>query len=40
MPAGVECVCPLAAKLGEGALWSARERAVWFVDIKGRHIHR
>lgn len=40
MPAGVECVWALAAKLGEGALWSARERAVWFVDIKGRQVHR
>jgi len=40
MPAGVECIWTLAAKLGEGALWSARERAVWFVDIKGRQIHR
>src|ERR1041384_540350 len=40
MPAGVECVWTLAAKLGEGPLWSARERAVWFVDIKGRQIHR
>ena len=27
-------------KLGEGPIWSARERAVWFVDIKGRCIHR
>lgn len=40
MPAGVDCVCPIAARLGEGPLWSARERAVWFVDIKGRCIHR
>jgi xylono-1,5-lactonase len=36
----IECVCPIAAQLGEGPLWSARERAVWFVDIKGRGIHR
>jgi sugar lactone lactonase YvrE len=40
MPAGAECVWGLAAKLGEGASWSARERAVWFVDIKGRQVHR
>jgi len=40
MQAGVECVCEVAAKLGEGPLWSARERAVWFVDIKGRYVHR
>ena len=39
-PAGVECVWALAAKLGEGPIWSARERALWFVDIKGRHVHR
>jgi sugar lactone lactonase YvrE len=39
-PAGVECVWPLAAELGEGPIWSARERAVWFVDIKGRRVHR
>ena len=39
-PAGVECVWAIAAKLGEGPIWSARERAVWFVDIKGRCIHR
>jgi sugar lactone lactonase YvrE len=36
----IECVAPIAARLGEGPLWSARERAVWFVDIKGRGIHR
>jgi sugar lactone lactonase YvrE len=40
MQAGVECVSEVAAKLGEGPLWSARERAVWFVDIKGRYVHR
>jgi D-xylonolactonase len=39
-PAGVECVCPIAARLGEGPIWSSRERAVWFVDIKGHCIHR
>jgi xylono-1,5-lactonase len=34
------CVCAVGAKLGEGPIWMARERAVWFVDIKGRRIHR
>lgn len=38
--AGVDCVWPLAAELGEGPVWSAAEAALWFVDIKGRRIHR
>jgi D-xylonolactonase len=36
----VECVWPVGAMLGEGPFWSAEENAVWFVDIKGRAIHR
>ena len=36
----VECVWPVAAVLGEGPVWSASERAVWFVDIKAPAIHR
>jgi sugar lactone lactonase YvrE len=39
MPA-VECLWPLAAKLGEGPLWRASENALWFVDIKGERLHR
>ncbi|MBW3618570.1 MAG: SMP-30/gluconolactonase/LRE family protein [Proteobacteria bacterium] len=35
-----ECLWNLGAELGEGALWSARDRAVWFVDIKKRQVHR
>jgi sugar lactone lactonase YvrE len=35
-----ECVWPVNAELGEGPLWQAAENAVYFVDIKGRHIHR
>ncbi|THD81706.1 MAG: SMP-30/gluconolactonase/LRE family protein [Phenylobacterium sp.] len=35
-----DCVWPLAAELGEGPVWSAAEGALWFVDIKGRSIHR
>lgn len=40
MSNAVECVWPLAAELGEGPVWSAAEQAVWFVDIKGRAVHR
>ncbi len=36
----VECVCAVGAQLGEGPVWSATRTAVWFVDIKGRRIHR
>jgi sugar lactone lactonase YvrE len=35
-----ECVWPVHAELGEGPLWQAAENAVYFVDIKGRNIHR
>jgi sugar lactone lactonase YvrE len=34
------CVWPVGAELGEGPVWQATENAVYFVDIKGRHIHR
>lgn len=34
------CVWPVAASLGEGPIWIAEERAVWFVDINGDLIHR
>lgn len=34
------CVWPVAAALGEGPLWSPAGGALWFVDIKGRTIHR
>src|SRR5262245_47669563 len=40
MATGVECVWPAGAQLGEGALWQAREGAVWFVDIKGYRVYR
>ena len=36
----VECLWPLEAKLGEGPFWSAAEKALWFVDIFGKQIHR
>ena len=36
----LRCVWPLAAKLGEGPVWSVAEQALWFVDIKSKQIHR
>lgn len=38
--APVRCIWPLAATLGEGALWSMREQSLYFVDILGRRLHR
>jgi len=35
-----ESVCGLRAQLGEGPVWSAREEALWFVDIKQKRVHR
>ncbi|KFI07497.1 SMP-30/gluconolactonase/LRE family protein [Massilia sp. BSC265] len=35
-----ECIWAAGAHLGEGALWHAATRSVYFVDIKGRRIHR
>ncbi|QCP54288.1 SMP-30/gluconolactonase/LRE family protein [Trinickia violacea] len=34
------CVWQVEAELGEGPVWQAKERAVYFVDIKHRHVHR
>lgn len=36
----VECVWSVQAELGEGALWSVADNALWFVDIKKDQIHR
>lgn len=33
-------VCPLGAELGEGPVWVEHDAALWFVDIKGRTVHR
>jgi sugar lactone lactonase YvrE len=33
-------VWSLGATLGEGPVWVERDRALWFVDIKKKHIHR
>jgi sugar lactone lactonase YvrE len=35
-----ESVWSLGAELGEGPVWVERDRALWFVDIKRRKIHR
>jgi len=34
------CAWEVQATLGEGAVWVARERSVYFVDIKQRRVHR
>jgi sugar lactone lactonase YvrE len=34
------CLWEVQATLGEGVLWDAGRERVWFVDIKGRRIHR
>ncbi|MEO8465745.1 MAG: SMP-30/gluconolactonase/LRE family protein [Gammaproteobacteria bacterium] len=36
----VRCACDTRAVLGEGPLWVSRENAVYWVDIKGRALHR
>jgi len=36
----VRTILPVQATLGEGPVWIGRDAALWFVDIKGRHIHR
>lgn len=36
----VRPVWELGAELGEGPVWVERDCALWFVDIKGRQIHR
>lgn len=34
------CLWPVGAELGEGPLWHAASDAVYFVDIRGRRVHR
>jgi sugar lactone lactonase YvrE len=38
--AQIECVLPAGALLGEGALWDPAAQMLWWLDIKGRQIHR
>lgn len=38
--ANPRCVWTVEAMLGEGVLWDAARDRIWFVDIKGRRIHR
>lgn len=35
-----ELLWDVKAELGEGPVWRAADRSVWFVDIKGRRLHR
>ena len=39
-PTEIQCVADVHAVLGEGPVWVARERALYWVDIKGRKIFR
>ncbi len=40
MSAEPELVWDLKAELGEGPVWDAARACLWFVDIKGRTLHR
>ena len=35
-----KAVCEAGAELGEGPVWDPRDRALWFVDIKNKKVHR
>ncbi|MDQ1831784.1 SMP-30/gluconolactonase/LRE family protein [Massilia scottii] len=34
------CLWPVGAELGEGPIWHAASNSVYFVDIRGRQVHR
>lgn len=36
----IACLWPAGADLGEGPLWHAASSSVYFVDIRGRRVHR
>jgi len=40
MSAQPELIWDVQAELGEGPVWDAARGCVWFVDIKGRKLHR
>jgi sugar lactone lactonase YvrE len=40
MPTTPRSVWNIGAELGEGPVWVERDTALWFVDIKGRKLHR
>src|SRR5262249_48246897 len=40
LKSGTRCVWPAKAILGEGPLWSPRDNAIYWVDIKGCLLHR
>ena len=40
MAEGFRCVADLKARLGESPVWSTADQALFFVDIKGRRLHR
>lgn len=40
MADGWRIACDIRSELGEGPLWSARENAVYWVDILGHELHR
>lgn len=40
MAVAIRCVHPAAASLGEGPVWVAQERALFWLDIHGCRIHR
>jgi D-xylonolactonase len=35
-----DCLWPLGAELGEGAIWDADNQRLWFVDIQAPAVHR
>ncbi len=37
---GPKCISPAGALLGEGVVWLPEEQAVYWVDIKGKFVHR